>query len=369
MKIALVYDWVDKIGGAERVLKELHTIWPEAPLYTSVYNPQKASWAQDFEIRTSFLQKFPFAKRKHELYPWAMPFVFESFDFEDFDVVVSITSSAAKGVVTKPGTLHLCYCLTPTRYLWSAKDVYLQNSGFGFFDPLAKLVYKLIEKPLKKWDFVAAQRPDQYLAISQAVKNRIKQYYQRNSKIIHPPVDVDKFSTKDKPGGDYFLLVSRLVPYKKVELAVKSFNQLKLPLKVIGKGSLKAKLQRMAESNIEFLGQVTDKQLVNYYHNCRALVMPQEEDFGIVSLEAQAAGRPVIAYAEGGAADTVVVNKTGILFKTQTVSALVSAVESFKKKTFSRQACFANALKFDKNSFRTLFKKFVEEQWKAIVNS
>ena len=209
LRVALVYDRVNKFGGAERVLLALHKIWPKAPLYTSVYDSQGAPWAKDFNVIPSFVQKFPLAKKKHEIYPWLMPFAFESFNlaqhrtgsgagFDKFDIVISVTSAEAKGIITKPETLHLCYCLTPTRYLWSSYEHYLKNPRYGVFNSLAELLMKPMLSNLRKWDKVASQRPDHYIAISKTVKKRIKKYYDRDADIIYPPVDIKKFRCKDR---------------------------------------------------------------------------------------------------------------------------------------------------------------------------
>ena len=229
MKISLVYDRINKFGGAERVLLALHQIWPQAPIYTAVYNQKTASWAKSIKIKPSFLQKFPLAKTHHELYPWLTPIAFESFNFNEFDIVISITSAEAKAVITSPKTLHLCYCLTPTRYLWSHQRQYQSAPGLGIFNQLGKGIFKLFTPYLKKFDLIASQRPDQYIAISKAVQARIKKYYNQDSTIIYPPVNTSKFQSKTDQSladKDYFLLVSRLTPYKKVDLAVKAFNKL-----------------------------------------------------------------------------------------------------------------------------------------------
>lgn len=371
MKVALVYDRVNKIGGAERVLETLHQIWPEAPLYTAVYYPQSAPWAKRFKVIPSFLDKFPFAKRRHEAYPYLMPLAFESFSFDDYDVVISITSEAAKGIITKPKTLHICYCLTPTRYLWSGYENYFENKAFRFLT-------KPIVAYLRSWDKIAAQRPDIYLATCENVKKRIKKYYGRDSKVIYPPVDIEKWQmSKKKEIEDYFLVVSRLVGYKKVDLAIEAFNQLSLPLKIIGAGRQIGKLRKMAQKNIEFSGQLTDKELLGYYQRCQAVIFPQEEDFGLVPLEAQASGRPVIAYGKGGALETVVdpaksrrnvriagQEATGLFFTSQTPEALIRAVKRFETMKFSPQACQRNAERFSQARFKQEIKGFVEQQWK-----
>lgn len=353
------------MGGAERVLCALHEIWPEAPIYTSIYNRKKASWADDFEIHTSWLQKLPFGnKLSHEKIPFLMPIVFESFDFKDFDVVISITSAEAKGIITSPGTKHICYCLTPTRYLWSGYEEYFPKQW-------QKKLYGPIIRYMKWWDKAAASRPDYYVSISQTVAERVKQFYQRESEVIYPPVDniknqksicqlADKNSNKKLKIANFFLIVSRLVPYKKVDLAIKAFNELKLPLAIVGRGSEEEKLKSIAGKNIYFTGQLTDSELVWYYEHCNAFVMPQEEDFGITAVEAQLFGKPVIAYAKGGATETVIDGVTGMLFYKQTVNDLIQTVSNFQSNSKTQMDIIKHVEKFSKERFKKEFKSYIE---------
>jgi glycosyltransferase involved in cell wall biosynthesis len=355
-KIAIVYDRVNKWGGAEKVLLALHEIFPKAPLYTSVYDAKNASWASVFpKVRTSFLQDIPFAKSNHEFLAPLMPLAFESFDFSKFDLVISVTSEAAKGIITTSKTFHLCYCLTPTRYLWSGRKFYLKSPPSKFSSiPFFKFLSIPFIEYLKKWDVMASKKPDKMIAISTEVKNRIQKYYKREVEIIFPPVDIS--NTKERRSknkiGDYYLLVNRLIPYKRVDLAVKTFNKLGIPLYIVGSGSEGAKLKKMAACNIKFLGQVNEKELYQLYSRAQALIMPQEEDFGIVAIEAQSFGVPVIAYKKGGSLDTVVEGKTGIFFKNQTVKGLMQAVKKFDKMNFSERILKVNAKKFSKEVFK-----------------
>jgi len=370
MKVALVYDRVNKFGGAERVLLALHKIWPDVPLYTAVYDSKGAWWADNFKVVSSFIQNFPGVKRHHEVYPWLMPFAFESFNFEDFDLVISVTSAEAKGIITGPNTLHLCYCLTPTRYLWTNYNYYLNHPQYGLLNPIAKLTMKPILARLKKWDQIACHKPDDYIAISKTVAQRIKKYYHCDSEVIYPPVDMEKFYSKGpalhvKAGPlRYFLVVSRLVPYKRIDIVIDAFNKLGLPLKIIGDGVERDFLKRKARANIQFLTkQLTDGELLSYYENCSAFVYSSEEDFGIAVLEAQACGKPVIGYKMGGVAETVIDGETGILFYPQTVKALIKAVKSFKAGNFEAEACRKNAQRFSQKNFINKFKLLVEEKW------
>ncbi len=346
MKTAILYDRVNKWGGAERVLLTLHEIFPDAPLFTAVYSAKNAPWAKVFpEVIPTFLQKIPFVVNKHELLGTFTPIAFENLDLSGFDLIISVTSEAAKGVIVHPPTRHICYCLTPTRYLWSGYDLYFRN-------PLLKFISKPIVNYLRKWDKIAAQRPDKMIAISQAVKGRIKKYYGRNSEVIFPPVELTQFIKESGTKENFFLVVSRLVPYKMVDLAVKAFNELGLPLVVVGTGSEEVKLKSLAKDNIKFVGHLTDAKLADYYKKCRAFIFPQEEDFGIVALEAQAAGAPVIAFKAGGALDTVIDGKTGVFFDKQNIESLKKAVRKFEKLSFKQKDLIENAKRFSKERFK-----------------
>jgi glycosyltransferase involved in cell wall biosynthesis len=366
MKVALVYDRVNKWGGAERVLLALHKIFPDAPLFTSVYNQKTAPWATVFNIKTSFLQNFPKAQTSHELYASLMPLAFESFNFDDYNLVISVTSEAAKGIITKPKTRHICYCLTPTRYLWSGYNDYFKGS-----------IFRLLSKPavayLRNWDKVAAQRPDEYIAISTEVQSRIKRYYNRESEIIYPPSEMANSirstgsgqewqMANGKENGDYFLVVSRLTNfYKRVDLAIKACNELQLPLEIVGSGSDKKKLQKMAGPTVEFLGNLTDKELAIYYQNCRALIFPGHEDFGLTMVEAQSFGKPVIAYRGGGALDIIKEGVTGTFFDQQTVGSLKQVLKSFNKNSYNTKLCRENAERFTFAQFESELKSFLNK--------
>ncbi|MBI2033146.1 MAG: glycosyltransferase [Candidatus Levybacteria bacterium] len=355
MKVALVYDRVNKWGGAERILLTLHKLFPKAPLYTAVYNPKTAPWASVFDVKTSFLQNLPYASSAHEWYPLLMPLAFESFSFDEYDVVISVTSEAAKGIITSPFTKHICYCLTPTRYLWSGYNQYFSNPVFRFLSHPA-VSY------LKTWDHIAAQRPDAYIAISQEVQKRIKKYYERDAICVYPGVTLpweDK-STEHR-SNDYFLVVSRLVAYKRIDLAIKACNMLSLPLKIIGIGSEEKKLRNMASKTVEFLGNLTEKEVLRYYRSCTALIFPGYEDLGLSVIEAQASGKPVIAFEGGGALETIVRGKTGVFFTQQTVNSLAEALKSFQKMQFSKNACLEQAKKFSEEKFKSNFFKVLTE--------
>ncbi len=360
MKVALVYDRVNKWGGAERLLLSLHQLFPDAPLYTSVYNPKKAPWASVFLIKTSFLQNLPFASFSHEYFATLMPLAFESFSFDEYDLVISVTSEAAKGIITKPHTFHLCYCLTPTRYLWSSYEEYFEQS-------LLKVLAKPVVAYLRYWDLAASSRPDAYVAISKEVKARIKKYYKKDSEVLYPPVTLSETAGKelnkknDAPPSGYFLVVSRLVAYKRIEIVINACNQLKLPLVIVGSGAMELKLRSIAGRTIFFTGNLTDDQLVGYYKNCLALVFPGVEDFGLTVLEAQLFGKPVIAFRGGGAVETILEGKTGEFFYPQTTDALVSVLKKYNASSYQTKHLKAQASRFSTSTFQDEFKKLLEK--------
>ena len=361
MKVALVYDRVNKWGGAERVLLALHEIWPDAPLFTGVYNPESAKWADVFEVKPSLIDKLIFTRTRHELFAWLMPFGFENFLFDDYDLVISVTSAEAKGIITKPKTLHICYCLTPTRYLWSNEQQY-RNS----IHPAIRWIADPVLAHLRKWDKVAASRPDDYVAISEYVSDRIKSYYNRESVVIYPPVSIlsevnSKGVNVAHPTGvqikNYYLVVSRLVKYKKVDLVIKACEQLKYPLVIIGTGSEKDYLQTLAGSNTTFISDVSDGVLAGYYQDCKALITPQEEDFGLVAVEAQLMGKPVITFNKGGVSEIVKDGVTGKYFSKQTVASLIEALADFDASVYNSKVISHSSEKFSKLNFMRKFEK------------
>lgn len=362
MKIALVYDRINKYGGAERVLEALHEIWPEAPVYSAVYDPQRAAWCKGWEIRTTFLQYLPFAKSHHELYPWLTQMAFETLNFDEFEAVLSVTSAEAKAVITKPGTIHVCYCLTPTRYLWSGYETYTKEPGWGEWGWLASKSLSLMGKRLKVWDKAAAARPDYYVAISQRVAGRIEKYYGRRSEvIIYPPVEIEKFNLKrNKVSGEYFLAVSRLVGYKRLDLLVEVCSKHQLPLVIIGSGWAERNLRKLAGSSVTFVTRhLTDAELSRYYQNCLAFLHAGDEDFGIAAVEAQASGKPVIAWRESGVAEIVREGETGRFFSEQTSEAVARELKKFKAADYSAEECRKNALRFSKERFKREMKETI----------
>lgn len=356
MKVALIYDRVNKWGGAERVLLALHQMFPEAPLYTSVYNPIAAPWAKVFDIKVSFLQYFPFAQIKHELYAPLMPMAFESFSFDEYDLVISVTSESAKGIITKPHTKHICLCLTPTRYLWSGYNEYFKNEWMRFFStPIVAY--------LRFWDIIASHRPDTFIAISKEVQKRITKYYHRDAEVIYPPLMIEnKKVSQGKKTKDYFLVVSRLsqfTSYKRVDIAIAAANQLGITLKIVGEGDIDY-FKNKAGATIEFVGKISDGQLEELYRGAKALIFPGLEDFGLVMVEAQSYGTPVVAFKAGGALEIVKEGKTGEFFSHQTVASLRDVLEKFDEKRYNGVDCIENAEKFSFSHFKASVQAYLK---------
>lgn len=361
MKIALTHDHLFQIGGAEKVLLELHKIFPESPVYTLIHNPEKAGLFKDLKIKTSFLEKMPFGKKHFKWYLWLMPIAWEQFNFSGYDIVISSSSAFSKGVLTPPNTLHISYCHSPTRYLWSDAHQYVEELKQP---KIIKKILPLILNRLRTWDHVAAQRVDKFIANSKFVAKRIKKYYQRESTVIYPPVDTKQFSISSKI-DDYYVVVSRLRPYKRVDVAIKAFNQLHIPLKIIGSGEEEVRLKKMAKDNIEFLGELNDNERNKVLSHAKAFIHPQEEDFGIAAVEAMACGRPVIAYKSGGALETVIDGETGTFFAEQTWEALADAVIRFIRQDnqFNPVKIKKHAENFDTEVFQKKMKDFIARSW------
>jgi len=359
LKVALVHDYLNQYGGAERVLEELHTLFPSAPVYTSMYWPEKMSATiRGLDIRTSFMQRLPLVTRNHQPFLLLYPLAFESFDLSGYDVVISNSSAFCKGVITPPGTLHISYCLTPMRWVWNY-HAYVERERLG---TAARLVLPAAISQLRSWDVATAQNVDRFLAISRTVAARIRKYYRRDATVIYPPVNCDAFTLVSAREEDYYLIVSRLIPYKRIDLAVDAFTRLGIPLKIVGSGGRDlAALRGRAGRNVEFVGRVSDAELKQLYARCRALVFPGEEDFGIAPLEANASGRPVIAYAGGGALDTVVDGRTGVLFEEQHVECLIEAIRRAEATAWDSDELRAHAKRFDSQVFREQMRQFVSE--------
>ncbi len=361
MKIALIHEHLAQDGGAERVLRAFHEIYPEAPIFTLVYNKKQANkFFHDKDIRTSFIQKIPFGVRHYQWFlPW-MPTAVEKYDLTDYDVVLSSCSAFAKGVITRPETKHICYCHSPTRYLWSDTYRYIDELHYPKF---VKNLVSLFLPRIRLWDQLAAQRVDKFIANSDAVRQRIEKYYRQPSEIIYPPVEIEKFSISDKV-YNYYITGGRLVPYKRFDLAIMAFNKLGMPLKIFGSGPEEKRLKKKAKMNIEFLGPVTDEKKAGLLKHAKAFINPQEEDFGITVIEAMASGRPVIAYAKGGALETVINGETGVHFQDQNWAALADTVIRFKTDSLDANKIRAQAENFRLEKFKEKIKSFINNNIK-----
>lgn len=349
MKIAFVHEYLNQFGGAERMLQVLCALYPRASIYTLLYDREATGGVFDGrEITTSFLQKMPFTKKHHRIFPLLMPLAIEQFDFSEYDLVLSLSASFAKGIITNPHTKHICYCLTPPRFLWDSSQRFMEEFGYP---KLVKQFLPPFITYLRVWDKEASLRVDEFWSISNFIKDRVRKYYSSDSKVIHPPVNVGKFHISDRT-DDYFFMAGRLVSYKRFDVAIKTFNQNGLPLKIVGTGPELNKLKKVAGKNIEFLGPVSDEKLAQLYSHARACIFPQEEDFGIVPLESMASGRPVIAYRGGGAVETIIENQTGVFFDEQTAESLKGAVDKFYNLKFKQENCRAQAEKFDIEVFK-----------------
>jgi len=358
MKVALVHDYLNQMGGAERVVIALHEIFPDAPIYTSIYDPARVDPAfQKMDIRTSFMQKLPMVKKHHQPYLPLYPFAMEKLNLRGYDLVLSSSSAFGKGVITRPETMHVCYCHTPMRWCWNYEE-YVEREHLG---KVARTVLPFLITKLRTWDQVSAMRVDHFIANSPIVAERIRKYYRREAIYIPPPVEASRFPFDPTiEPENYFLILSRLVPYKRIDLAIEACNQLQLPLVIIGGGRDLERLKRMAGSTIRFLGKLSDEEVLHYYTHCRAFIFPGEEDFGITPLEAQACGRPVIAYGAGGALATIVDGITGTFFREQTVESLTTVLASFNERAFNSSVIRNHALEFDTPRFRRRILQFID---------
>lgn len=358
MRVALVHEHLAQDGGAESVLRTLAGLYPEAPIFTLLWNESRAHpFFRTRDIRTSYLQRFPWVRTR---YQWYLPFManaVESFDLSGYDVVVSSASAFAKGVITGPKALHICYCHSPTRYLWTDSAQYVRNLPYP---GVVKLGIRQYLTQLRVWDRAAADRVDVFVANSKTVAARIQKFYRRESTVIEPPVAVERFTVGDG-GAGYFLAGGRLVPYKRFDLLVEAFNRLGLPLTIFGSGPEERKLRAQAKGNVRFLGRIPDADLPNLYAGALAFLHPQEEDFGIAAVEAMAAGRPVIAYGRGGGAETVVAGETGVLVEDQTWEAFADAIIRFRSASFDPRRIRRHAEQYSSARFAERFRAFVQE--------
>lgn len=361
-KVALVHDWLTGQRGGEKVLEVFAEIFPEAPIYTLFHFRGSQSEAIERRtIHTSFLQKMPGLRRRYRSYLMFYPLAVELFNLQEYDMIISSSHCVAKGAIPRPDALHICYVHSPVRYAWNQYFAYFPPQKLGFFSRM--LIPPVIHR-LRLWDVASSSRIDFFLANSRCVAQRIFRYYRREAEVLYPPVDTDFFQPGGNP-GDYFLIVSALVPYKRVDLAVEAFNRAGLPLKIVGSGPEFKRLQKHARKNIEFLGHLPAEDLLRIYQEARALVMPGEEDFGINACESQACGVPVIAYGRGGATETVVAGVTGLFFMEEKAESLLGALDKFETMAFNKSTVRANALKFSREAFKRKASEFFREKWNA----
>jgi glycosyltransferase involved in cell wall biosynthesis len=359
MKVAIVHEFFCNLGGSDQVVADLHRLFPDAPVYILVVSDRNrgAELLEGMDLRPSFIHRLPFARRWHEPYLPLFPLAIESFDLTGHNVILSSSHVCAKGVIPPPEALHICYCHTPARYVWDLRFLYAQG-----LNPLLRAYNALVMHRLRMWDVSTTSRVDHFVANSHFVAQRIRRYYRRSATVIHPPVDTSFFT----PGGkdeDYFLIVSRLTAYKRIAMAVEAFNRLGHQLRIIGDGPERRQLHSLAGPNVRLLGALSRAEVRDHMRACRALIFPGKEDFGITPVEAQATGRPVVAYGGGGALETVVDGVTGVLFDEQTPEALCEAVQRSSAISFDQDAIRRHALRFDREVFEAQVRDFIEEKW------
>lgn len=359
MKVAIVHDFLLKLGGAERVTKVFSDMFPNAPIYTLLYDEKVVGKVFPKEkVRTSFLQKYPdLIKKRHRFLTHKMPQAIEEMDLGEFDLVLSSSNAFAHGTLTNSDTKHICYCHSPMRYAWDWSNEYQKENNIK---GLKKIVYALLMRKLREWDRVAADRPDFYIANSAHVSKRVKKYYNMESTVLYPPVDVERFRAVKENAG-YFLIISTLTPYKKIDLAVQLFNKIGRKLVIIGEGSQKKYLQEIAGDNIDFLGFKSDKDVKTYLENCRALIFPGEEDFGIVPVEAMACGKPVLAYGKGGVTETVIPGETGEFFYEPTVEAMEDGLGRlmYNERLYKPRNIRSHAMQFSREEFEKKMRRLI----------
>jgi glycosyltransferase involved in cell wall biosynthesis len=348
MKVAIVHYWLVGMRGGEKVLESLCRLYPEADIFTHVYDPDAISdIIKSHPIHTTFINKLPRARKLYQRYLPLMPLALEQLNLRGYDLIISSESGPAKGIIPPPGSVHVCYCHSPMRYIWNMFHEYRKSSGL-----LTRLLMPFLAHYIRNWDAISANRVDHYIANSATVAARLERYYRRSSKVIYPPVDVDAFKRlPDEEIGDYYLMVGELVGYKRAELAVEAFNQTGKKLVVIGGGELLGTLKKIAKGNVTILGPQPFSVLKYHYAHCRALVFPGEEDFGIVPVEAMASGRPVIAYRRGGATETVIDSVTGVFFDEQSIDAIIEAVNRCENTTFQPDVIVEHARTFSTEIF------------------
>jgi len=352
-RVAIVHDWLNGMRGGEKTLEAILELFPEADIFTLLLDRGKISDTIGRQkITTSFIQDMPLARSKYRYFLPLFPLAVESFDLRGYDLVISTSHCVAKGARSPDEALHVCYCFSPMRYVWIFQEEYFGGSA------LKKLLLQPILTELNRWDRRSCDRVNHFVAISRTVADRIARFYGRESKVIYPPVDTDFFVPAERE-GDFFLVVSALVPYKRVDLAIQAFNELRLPLVIIGDGPEYRKLKRMATEVVSFRGWVTNEEVREAYQKCRALVFPGVEDFGLTPVEAQACGKPVIAFGQGGVRESIRDGVTGILFRNQSAEALIAAVRAFQKASFDPALARENSLRFSREVFKSRLREYI----------
>jgi glycosyltransferase involved in cell wall biosynthesis len=369
MRVAIIHDWLTGMRGGEKCLEVLCELFPEADLFTLLHIPGSVSpLIERRPIKSSFIQSLPFSKKSYRTYLPLFPMAIERFSLKGYDLILSCSHCVAKGVIPSPDALHISYLLTPMRYAWDMYGEYFGNGRNG--------IIPFFIHYLRMWDVTSSQRVDHFISISRHVENRVKKFYRRETEVIHPPVDTKRFRLQ-KEKEDFFLIVSSLVPYKRIDLAVEAFNRSGYPLRIIGSGPGENRLRRRAKSNIEFLGWLPDEKVADYFSKCRALIFPGEEDFGIVPLEAMACGKPVIAYGKGGVLETVIsceaehkvkgISPTGLFFYEPQVGSLIDAMKEFNQieNDFDPEAIRRHSLQWDREIFKEKIKKTILQKMES----
>lgn len=359
MKVALIHDWLTGMRGGEKVLEVFCELFPEARLFTLIHKKGSVSKTiETMDIQTSFLQKLPFIFQKYRYFLPFFPYAIERFDLRDYDLIISLSHCVALGVITHPASCHISYCFTPIRYAWDMNHDY-----FGDRRGISRLIISWSLTHLRQWDVTASHRVDKFVSISKHVSNRIRKFYRRDSTVIYPPVNIDNYHTIEKY-ENFYLIVSALSPYKRIDIAVNAFNLLKLPLVIIGEGPQYKQLQSHAGDNISFIGWQPDNVVSDYFARCKAFIFCGEEDFGITVLEANAAGRPVIAYRAGGALETIIEGETGVFFDDPTPASLAEAIENFNPLDYHSEKIRKHAMQFNRTQFKKQISDYIERTYK-----
>lgn len=359
-KVAIVCDWLTNMGGAERVVLQLHKIFPEAPIYTSTFEADKMPLFKNADVRTAWFRKLPGFLRKHQLLTLPRQWYFGNLKLKGYDLVISASGAEAKAV-RAPDGVHVNMCYTPTLYYWVKPENYFNKSGTDGLNPIWRLGLKLLLPYARRWDLKASKRPDKMYAISTAVQARIKKYYGRDSKLLYPPTDIERFENDGNQKREGFVVFGRQVTHKRIDLAIAACNEISAKLTVVGNGPEHQSLMNIAGPTVTFKTNVSDEDMVKYIAGAEAFIFPNEEDFGIVAVEAQAAGTPVVAYRAGGSLDTVVEGVTGEFFDDQTVKSLSEKLKGFNYKIYNRQSIIENARKFSNQQFKKQIETIAAE--------